>query len=70
MRTPRLTPELIAAAVEGYEIQKTRIDAKIAERIRRHAGSAEAQTEKDECRWQEGDCRSTTQEMGRSQEGD
>ena len=31
MPTPRLTPELIAAAVEGYESQKTRIDQKIAE---------------------------------------
>src|ERR1019366_1458667 len=31
MLTPRLTPELIAAAVEGYESQKTRIDRKIAE---------------------------------------
>ena len=31
MPTPRLTPELIAAAVEGYESQKARIDSKIAE---------------------------------------
>ena len=31
MPTPRLTPELIAAAVEGYESQKARIDQKIAE---------------------------------------
>ena len=31
MPTPRLTPELIAAAVEGYESQKARIAQKIAE---------------------------------------
>jgi hypothetical protein len=31
MLTARLTPELIAAAVEGYESQKTHIDRKIAE---------------------------------------
>ena len=31
MPAPRLTPELIAAAVEGYESQKARIDLKIAE---------------------------------------
>ncbi len=31
MPTPRLTPELIAAAIEGYESQKARIDASIRE---------------------------------------
>ena len=31
MPTPRLTPDLIAAAVEGYESQKARIDQRIAE---------------------------------------
>jgi hypothetical protein len=31
MPTTRLTPELIAAAIDGYEFQKTRIDTKIAE---------------------------------------
>ncbi len=31
MPTPRLTPELIAAAIEGYESQRTRIDANIRE---------------------------------------
>jgi len=31
MPTPRLTPDLIAAAVEGYESQKVRIDQRIAE---------------------------------------
>jgi hypothetical protein len=31
MPTPRLTPELIAAAIDGYEWQKARIDQKIAE---------------------------------------
>jgi hypothetical protein len=31
MPAPRLTPELIVAAVEGYESQKARIDQKIAE---------------------------------------
>jgi len=31
MPAPRLTPELIAVAVEGYESQKPRIDLKIAE---------------------------------------
>jgi hypothetical protein len=42
MPTPRLTPELIAAAVEGYESQKARIDSKIAElRAILSGGSAE-----------------------------
>jgi hypothetical protein len=31
MPTPRLTNEIITAAIEGYESQKTRIDGKIAE---------------------------------------
>jgi hypothetical protein len=31
MPTPRLTNEIITAAIDGYEFQKTRIDAKIAE---------------------------------------
>jgi len=31
MRTPRLTNEIITAAIDGYEFQKSRIDAKIAE---------------------------------------
>jgi hypothetical protein len=31
MPTQKLTPEIIAAAVEGYEAQKIRIDGKIAE---------------------------------------
>jgi hypothetical protein len=31
MPTQRLTPEIAAAAIDGYELQKTRIDAKIAE---------------------------------------
>jgi len=31
MASAKLTPEIIAAAVEGYEAQKVRIDAKIAE---------------------------------------
>jgi hypothetical protein len=31
MPTPKLTPEIIVAAVEGYESQKARIDQKIAE---------------------------------------
>jgi hypothetical protein len=31
MPTQKLTPEIIAAAIDGYEFQKTRIDAKIAE---------------------------------------
>jgi hypothetical protein len=30
MPTPRLTNEIIAAAIDGYEFQKTRIDAEIA----------------------------------------
>jgi len=80
MPTPRLTPELIAAAVEGYESQKARIDQKIAElRAILSGGPAESaatpepsagKAPEDECRWQEGDCRSTTQEMGSSQESD
>ncbi len=31
MPTPRLTPELIAAAIAGYEAQRARIDEQIAE---------------------------------------
>src|ERR1017187_7113603 len=31
MPTPKLTPEIITAAIEGYESQKKRIDAQIAE---------------------------------------
>jgi hypothetical protein len=31
MPTQKLTPEIITAAIDGYEFQKTRIDAKIAE---------------------------------------
>jgi hypothetical protein len=31
MPIPKLTPEIIVAAVEGYEAQKVRIDQKIAE---------------------------------------
>ena len=33
-------------------------------------GTRKTQAPEDECRWQEGDCRSTTQEMGSSQESD
>src|SRR5690242_17413795 len=31
MPTPKLTPEIIAAAIAGFEAQKTQIDAQIAE---------------------------------------
>src|ERR1035438_6589937 len=31
MPTPKLTAEIIAAAIDGYGLQKTRIDAQIAE---------------------------------------
>jgi hypothetical protein len=31
MPTPKLTTEIITAAIDGYEVQKTRIDARIAE---------------------------------------
>ncbi len=31
MPTPKLTTEIVAAAIDGYEFQKTRIDTKIAE---------------------------------------
>jgi hypothetical protein len=31
MPTEKMTPEIIAAAIEGFEQQKTRIDGKIAE---------------------------------------
>ena len=31
MPTPKLTDEIITAAIHGYEVQKTRIDTKIAE---------------------------------------
>ena len=42
MPTPKLTNEIIAAAIDGYEFQKTRIDAKIAElRAMLSGGSAE-----------------------------
>ena len=43
MPTPKLTNEIIAAAVEGYEAQKVRIDGKIAElRAMLPGGSPEA----------------------------
>ena len=43
MPTPKLTNEIIAAAVEGYEAQKIRIDGKIAElRAMLPGGSPEA----------------------------
>jgi hypothetical protein len=43
MPTPKLTNEIIAAAVEGYEAQKVRIDSKIAElRAMLPGGSPEA----------------------------
>jgi hypothetical protein len=39
---PKLTPEIITAAIEGFEAQKTRIDAQIAElRALLSGGSAE-----------------------------
>ena len=42
MPTPKLTNEIIVAAVEGYEAQKIRIDGKIAElRALLAAGSPE-----------------------------
>lgn len=31
MSTPKLTPEIIAAAIEGFEVQKARIDGQITE---------------------------------------
>ena len=31
MPTPRLTPEIIHAAIDGFEAQKLRIDAQIAD---------------------------------------
>jgi hypothetical protein len=31
MPTPRLTPEIISAAIDGFEAQKSRIDTQIAE---------------------------------------
>ena len=43
MPTPKLTTEIIAAAIDGYELQKTRIDTKIAElRALLSGGPAEA----------------------------
>ena len=46
MPTPKLTNEIIAAAVEGYEAQKIRIDGKIAElRAMLPGGSPEAAPE-------------------------
>jgi hypothetical protein len=45
MPTPRLTTELIAAAIEGYESQRARIDQKIAElRAMLHGGRPEPAT--------------------------
>lgn len=45
MFTTRLTPEIIAAAIEGFEAQKTRIDARIAElRATLNGGPAAAET--------------------------
>ena len=41
----KLTPDIIAAAIDGYESRKTRIDAKIAElRAMRDGGSAQSAT--------------------------
>jgi hypothetical protein len=43
MSTQKLTTEIIAAAIDGYELQKTRIDTKIAElRALLSGGPAEA----------------------------
>ena len=43
MPTPKLTNEIIAAAIEGFEAQKTRIDGRIAElRALLTGGSAES----------------------------
>jgi hypothetical protein len=57
----RLTPEIITAAILGFEEQKRRIDSQIGElqamltggphRTRSHTGTAEAQTAEDERRW-------------------
>ena len=42
---PKLTPEIITAAIDGYELQKARIDAQIAElRALLPGGSPEATT--------------------------
>jgi hypothetical protein len=49
MPTPRLTNEIIAAAIDGYESQKNQIDAKIAElRALMHGGAAEASAPAEE----------------------
>ena len=42
MPTTRLTPELIAAAIDGYVLQRTRIDEKIAELRSMISGNPEA----------------------------
>jgi hypothetical protein len=43
MPTPKLTNEILTAAIDGYEVQKTRIDARIAElRALLPGGSPEA----------------------------
>ena len=73
---PRLTHEIITAAIEGFETQKKRIDDQIAElrtllaggtsRTSRRAGAAKAEAPEDERRWQEGDCRSTAKEWAAS----
>ena len=45
MLTTELTPEIIAAAIEGFEAQKIRIDARIAElRATVNGGAAAAET--------------------------
>ena len=45
MPTPKLTPEIITAAIDGFESQKRRIDDQIAElRSLLHGGSAGATT--------------------------
>ena len=48
MPTSKLTPEIISAAIEGFEAQKTRIDQQIAELRGMEAGSSEAASPKPE----------------------
>ena len=74
MPTPKLTAEILAAAIEGFEAQKRRIDGQIAELRQMLDGgrtepaitseAAETQTPEDECRWQESNFRGDKEALG------
>ena len=72
MQAPMLTNEIILAAIDGYEAQKTRIDEKNL-RTPGHAGwyigrgdrrAHQREAKEDERRWTEGDFRSHKKALG------